>query len=144
MKIPSFELATSTTRKYLSFPRSLISNLECSGDHSVFDKDACFGKIILVVYVDDIVLTGSDEHEETGLLGSKPVEIPMDPNVKTTDSQGEPLEDPVRYRRLVGKQIYLSITRTGISFNVGVLSEFMQNPITTHWDGALRVLKYLK
>ncbi|XP_019051682.1 PREDICTED: uncharacterized protein LOC109114067 [Nelumbo nucifera] len=43
-----------------------------------------------------------DMLDETGLLGSKPVETPMDPNVKMTDSQGEPLEDPTRYQRLVG------------------------------------------
>ncbi|RVW93803.1 Retrovirus-related Pol polyprotein from transposon TNT 1-94 [Vitis vinifera] len=120
--------------------------------------------IYLVVYVDDIVITGSDQDgiqklkqhlfthfqtkdlgklkyflgieiaqsssdvvlsqrkyaldilEETGMLDCKPVDTPMDPNVKLVPGQGEPLGDPGRYRRLVGKLNYLTITRPDISF----------------------------
>ena len=43
--------------------------------------------------------------EETSLLGSKPVEIPMDPNVKLYEELGELLSNPERYRYLVGKLI---------------------------------------
>ncbi|RVW28523.1 Retrovirus-related Pol polyprotein from transposon RE2 [Vitis vinifera] len=39
--------------------------------------------------------------EETGMLDCKPVDTPMDPNVKLIPGQGEPLGDPGRYRRLV-------------------------------------------
>ena len=49
--------------------------------------------------------------EETGMLECKPVDTPMDPNVKLVPGQGEPLRDPGRYRRLVGKLNYLTITR---------------------------------
>ena len=35
--------------------------------------------------------------EETGLLGSKPVETPMDPNVKLYEDQEELLFNPERY-----------------------------------------------
>ena len=42
--------------------------------------------------------------EETGMLEYKPVDTPMDPNV--VSGQGEPLRDPGRYRRLVGKLNY--------------------------------------
>ena len=35
--------------------------------------------------------------EETGLLGSKPVETPMDPNVKLYEDQEELLFNPARY-----------------------------------------------
>ncbi|RVW71767.1 hypothetical protein CK203_055211 [Vitis vinifera] len=41
---------------------------------------------------------------------------PMDPNVKLIPRQGEPLRDPGRYRRLVGKLNYLTITCPDISF----------------------------
>ncbi|KAL6342820.1 hypothetical protein AAG906_016839 [Vitis piasezkii] len=50
------------------------------------------------------------------MLGSEPVDTPMDPNVKLIPGQGEPLGDPGRYRRLVGKLNYLTITRPDISF----------------------------
>ena len=36
------------------------------------------------------------------MLDYKPVDTPMDPNVKLVPGQGEPLRDPGRYRRLVG------------------------------------------
>ncbi|RVW24045.1 Retrovirus-related Pol polyprotein from transposon RE1 [Vitis vinifera] len=42
--------------------------------------------------------------EETGMLDCKPVDTPMDPNVKLVPGQGEPLGDPGRYRRLVVHQ----------------------------------------
>ena len=48
--------------------------------------------------------------EETGLLDSKPINTPMDLNVKLVPRQGEPLHDPWKYRRLVGKLNYLTIT----------------------------------
>ena len=49
--------------------------------------------------------------EEIGLLGSKLVETPMDPNVKLYEDQEELLSNPERYRCLVGKLNYLTITR---------------------------------
>ncbi|RVW19151.1 Retrovirus-related Pol polyprotein from transposon RE1 [Vitis vinifera] len=54
--------------------------------------------------------------EETGMLDCKPIDTPMDPNVKLVPRQGEPLGDPGRYRQLVGKLNYLTITRPDISF----------------------------
>ena len=36
--------------------------------------------------------------EETGMLDCKPVDTPMNPNVKLVPGQGEPLSDPGRYR----------------------------------------------
>ena len=70
--------------------------------------------------------------EETGLLGSKPVETPIDPNVKLYEDQGELLSNPERYRRLVGKLNYLTITRPNISFAISVLGHFMKDPRLPH------------
>nr|CAN74507.1 hypothetical protein VITISV_015891 [Vitis vinifera] len=61
--------------------------------------------------------------EKTGMLECKPIDTPMDPNVKLVPRQGEPLRDPRRYRRLVGKPNYLTITRPDIPFPVSVKSE---------------------
>jgi len=41
--------------------------------------------------------------EETGLMNSKSVDTPMDPNTKLLPYQGKPMSDPEQYRRLVGK-----------------------------------------
>ncbi|XP_074287880.1 secreted RxLR effector protein 161-like [Silene latifolia] len=54
------------------------------------------------------------------------------------------LEDGAKYRRLVGKLIYLTLTRLDISYSVHILSQFMQKPTTTQWEAALRVVRYLK
>ena len=63
--------------------------------------------------------------EETGMLECKPIDTPMDPNVKLVLGQGEPLRDPGRYQRLVGKLNYLTITRLDISFPMSVVSQFL-------------------
>ena len=56
------------------------------------------------------------------MLDYKPVDTPMDSNVKLVLGQGEPLRDPKRYRRLVGRLNYLTITRPDISFPVSIVS----------------------
>ncbi|RVW51141.1 Retrovirus-related Pol polyprotein from transposon TNT 1-94 [Vitis vinifera] len=167
--------------------------LRSTADRLVFYHHNSLGQCIyLVVYVDDIVITGSDQDgiqklkqhlfthfqtkdlgklkyflgieiaqsssgvvlsqrkyaldilEETGMLDCKPVDTPMDPNVKLVPGQGEPLGDPGRYRRLVGKLNYLTITRPDISFPVSVVSQFLQSPCDSHWDAVIRILRYIK
>lgn len=59
--------------------------------------------------------------EEIGLVNVKPVDTPMNPNAKLLSNQGEPFPDPGRYRRLVGKLNYLTVTRPNI-FAVNVVS----------------------
>ena len=54
------------------------------------------------------------------------------------------LEDPGQYRRLIGKLIYLIVTRPDFSYAVSLLSQFMHEPRRAHWLGALRVLSYVK
>ena len=81
---------------------------------------------------------------DTGMLDCKPVDTPIDPNVKLVSSQGELLRDPRRYRRLVGKLNYLTITRPDISFPVSVVSQFLQSPCDSHWDVVVCILRYIK
>jgi len=51
----------------------------------------------------------------------------------------------IPYSNIVGSLLYLSITcRPDISYIVGILSRFMQNPGIPHWQGAKAVLRYLK
>lgn len=53
-------------------------------------------------------------------------------------------EDVTAYQRLVGKLLYLKVTRPDICFGVQVLSQFMQHPKNSHWEAALRIVKYIK
>jgi len=81
---------------------------------------------------------------ECGLLGAKPVAFPMEENHKLALAQGPLLPDPTRYRRLIGRLIYLTITRPDLTYAVHILSQFMQAPREDHIEAARRVLRYLK
>ena len=136
----------------------------------MFYKHNKDGKIvILIVYMDDIVLTGSDKEElerlkrrlatefeikdlgalkyflgmefarskegifvnqckyvldllgETGQLGCKLVEIPIEPNIKLLPSKDE-VKDKEQYQRLVRRLIYLSHACSDIAFSVSMVS----------------------
>lgn len=69
---------------------------------------------------------------ETGLLGAKPVSFPLEQNHNLALTDGPFLDDPERYRRLVGRLIYLSATRPELSYAVHVLAQFMQQPREAH------------
>jgi hypothetical protein len=57
---------------------------------------------------------------------------------------GVPLPEGHRYLELIGSLQYLSTTtRPDISQAVGMLSRFRGQPTTAHWNGAIRVLRYL-
>ena len=59
---------------------------------------------------------------ETRKLGAKPCNAPMTPNLQLTAENGELFEDPERYKRLVGKLNYLTVTRPDIAYSVSVVS----------------------
>ncbi|GAU27524.1 hypothetical protein TSUD_147180 [Trifolium subterraneum] len=82
--------------------------------------------------------------DECGILGCKPSAFPMEQNHRLALATGPPFSDPSRYRRLVGRLIYLTITRPEITYSVHILSQFMQEPLQAHWEAAMRVLRYLK
>ncbi|XP_075080827.1 uncharacterized protein LOC107797435 [Nicotiana tabacum] len=53
------------------------------------------------------------------------------------------LPDATPYQKLIGKLLYLAITRPDINFVVHVLSQFMQQPKASHWEATLRLVRYL-
>ena len=68
----------------------------------------------------------------------------MEENHKLALATGNLLDDPTKYRRLVGCLIYLTITQPDLSYVVHVLSQFMQAPRVEHMEAAIRVVRYLK
>ena len=54
------------------------------------------------------------------------------------------LNDPGPYQRLVGRLLYLTVTRADISFAIQNLSQFMHSPKQSHVEAATRVVKYIK
>ncbi|XP_031096897.1 uncharacterized protein LOC116001147 [Ipomoea triloba] len=82
--------------------------------------------------------------EETGFLQCKPVKTPMVTSVKFSRHIGNKLEDATQYRKLLGKLLYLTITRPDISYAIQQLSQFLDCPTDIHLQAAHRVLRYLK
>jgi len=68
----------------------------------------------------------------------------METNHKLALVAGSNLNDAIQYRRLVGRLVYLTITRPELCYAVHVLSQFMHNPKKEHMEAAKRVLRYLK
>lgn len=78
------------------------------------------------------------------MQGSRPSSFPMDQNVKLLRDDNTPEVDASLYRRLVGRLLYLTVTRPDITFAVNLLSQFLSCPRQSHLDAAYRVLRYLK
>ncbi|KAL5562467.1 hypothetical protein UlMin_032214 [Ulmus minor] len=81
---------------------------------------------------------------EFGYLGCKPAITPMEVNTRLSISDEADLPDVGMYRRLIGKLLYLTLTRPDISYAVGQLSQFLSTPKASHLQAAQRVLRYLK
>ncbi|PNX56197.1 putative copia-type protein, partial [Trifolium pratense] len=165
---------------------------ECEADHSLFTYSCESVFIAVLIYVDDLIVTGNDAKScakfkhylsecfhmkdlgglkyflglelvrgpsglfvcqrkytldilsECGMLACKPASLPIAPNHKLALDSSPLYEDPSQYRRLVGRLIYLTITRPELAYSVHILSQFMQEPHRGHWDAAMLVLRYLK
>lgn len=81
---------------------------------------------------------------DTGLHDAKPADSPYIQGMKLRTAMGHPLQDAGSYRRLIGRLLYLSMTRPDISYAVQQLSQFMQHPHQSHLKAALTIVKYLK
>ncbi|XP_048613214.1 uncharacterized mitochondrial protein AtMg00810-like [Brassica napus] len=78
---------------------------------------------------------------EAGELGSRVAKTPLEDGYKVL-REGE-FEDK-HYRRMVGKLIYLTITRSDVCFVVNQVSRHMQKPKIHHWNMVERILRYLR
>eukprot|EP00253_Pinus_taeda_P031088 PITA_31088 len=164
----------------------------CHSDNTIYTKKEGKSLIILVLYVDDLILTGSDpnliNHLKSSLnkkfemtdLGHlhyflglqvlqskegiflsqskyacdllcfvhmedcKPAPSPFQSGVKLSVSCTSPEVDATLYRQLVGKLLYLTHTRPDLSFAVGLVARFMENPRESHWKAAKRILRYVR
>ncbi|XP_062075139.1 uncharacterized mitochondrial protein AtMg00240-like [Humulus lupulus] len=112
---------------------------------------------ILIVYVDDIIVTGNHtekmilikemlatefEVKDLGAL-SKPNKTPIKLGDKRNMFEGSSL-DKGRYQQLVRKLIYFSHTRPDIAFAVSLVSQFMHDSYQGHLNEVYKILRHLK
>jgi hypothetical protein len=159
-------------------------------DPALFVHVSPRGRTLLLLYVDDMIITGDDSEyiafakahlsaqflifdlgrlryflgieistpegfflsqekyiqdllDRASLTDHQTAETPMELNVHLMPTDGEPLEDPTRYRHIVGSLVYLCITRPDISYSVHILSQFVFALTQIHYSH-LRVLRYLR
>ena len=77
---------------------------------------------------------------EAAFLGCKPTTIPMEQNLRLSQEDGDLVDDPSTYRRLIGKLLYHTITRPYLGYLVNRLSQFLATPRTPHLQASFRVL----
>lgn len=64
--------------------------------------------------------------------------------MKLNNEDGELLADPFVYRRLMGKLLYLTITRPDLAYSINKLSQFVSKPRTSQLQAVHSVFKYVK
>ena len=165
---------------------------KCSKEPSVYRKKVHDDLLVVVVYVDDLFITGTNVEvinafkkemamkfdmsdlgkltyylgievtqsqgmitlsqrnyalkilEEAGMKDCNMVQTPMESGLKLSKSEEEKSIDATTYRRNVGCLRYLLHTRPDLSYCVGVLSRYMQDPKESHGIAMKQCLRYLK
>ncbi|XP_021624636.2 uncharacterized mitochondrial protein AtMg00810-like [Manihot esculenta] len=174
---------------------SFLKNLgfvQSPHDHCLFTQHTGTLTVILLVYIDDIILTGnsidaitkcklalhskftvkdlgpmkyflgleiarsnqatfisqtkyiSDVLKDAGMFNCKPASCPLPQGLHLSPDTREPFDTPDMYRRLLGRLLYINLTRPDICYAVQHLSQFMSMPRKPHWEAALHLLRYLK
>nr|GEZ70373.1 ribonuclease H-like domain, reverse transcriptase, RNA-dependent DNA polymerase [Tanacetum cinerariifolium] len=82
--------------------------------------------------------------KEAGMLDYKEALIRMDPGTKLTKVTEGTMVNSTEYQSLIGCLTYLLHTRPDLSYSIGLLSHFMQEPREQHMKAIRQVLRYVK
>ncbi|XP_047326766.1 uncharacterized mitochondrial protein AtMg00810-like [Impatiens glandulifera] len=103
--------------------------------------------VVVLLYVDDIILTTINYDEVARLLNELSLRFEMKKFDELRTFFGLQIKyfekDPRPYRALVESLIYLTITRPDIGYGVGVLSRYIHEPRKPHLEKAKKILKYI-
>ncbi|GJY48909.1 ribonuclease H-like domain, reverse transcriptase, RNA-dependent DNA polymerase [Tanacetum coccineum] len=82
--------------------------------------------------------------KEAGMIDCNETLIPMDPGTRLTKITEGTMVNSTEYRSLIGCLRYLLHTRPDLSYSVGLLSRFMQEPREQHMKAIRQVLRYVQ
>ncbi|KAG6390348.1 hypothetical protein SASPL_148082 [Salvia splendens] len=74
----------------------------------------------------------------------KPINTTVECGIKLSKNDKEEKVDLTLYKSLVGSLRYLTCTRPDILYATGLVRRYIENPTTTHFKVAKRILRYLK
>ena len=81
---------------------------------------------------------------DIGHLGCKTRKTPIDVNVKLAQDDGELIDDHLQYKHIIGKLLYLTITKPNLCYAVNLLSKFLAKLRIPHLQIVVHVLQYIK
>ena len=84
-----------------------------------------------------------DVLDRVKMQDAKGTPTPMLANLKLSKDDGNPMVDGKLYRSTVGALQYATLTHPEISFSVNKVSQYMANPLDSHWKAVKRILRYL-
>ncbi|XP_066323552.1 uncharacterized mitochondrial protein AtMg00810-like [Miscanthus floridulus] len=82
--------------------------------------------------------------EQSGMAECKPCVTLMEEQLKLTKASTAAKVDATLYQSIVGGLHYLVHTRPNITFAVGYINRFMEDPREDHWATVKRLLRYIK
>ncbi|CAN6718772.1 unnamed protein product [Malus baccata var. baccata] len=102
--------------------------------------------IIVSIYVDDIIYTGScqelmDDFKSDMMLKYEMTDLGL---LHHFLEDGSGTANEAQYRQIVGSLLYLTTTRPDIMYVACLLSRFMHCPTNKHLGTAKRVLRYVQ
>ncbi|CAA7059938.1 unnamed protein product [Microthlaspi erraticum] len=123
-------------------------------DPSLFVYSRNKDVIMLLLYVDDMIITGNNSEAMAKFkqnlsgqfrmkyLGQMAYFLGIQPHKAA--GQGELFENPKYFRSLAGKFQYLTLTRPDIQFAVNFICQKMHQPSVSDFNLLKRVLRYIK
>lgn len=78
------------------------------------------------------------------MINCHPKSTLIDANKKLGDITHDSKVDVQMYQKLVERLIYLWHTRSGITFVISMVSQFMHKPFEEHLEAVYHIFKYLK